>query len=155
MYKIAKFAPLKLRRLMFKSIIDGLGGKLECFICGGAPLEDNVAEFFERIGIPIKPHHHDSSVNLDSIKQTLWITLFSDKYKGRCFIRHSFTFFKKKQLIIVKRDSINAVILSHHKDVAASYISIKHTPVFIEQNASDTIDLKIFNWKNLPGIFDV
>ena len=53
MYKIAKFAPLKLRRLMFKSIIDGLGGKLECFICGGAPLEDNVAEFFERIGIPI------------------------------------------------------------------------------------------------------
>ena len=53
LYKIAKFAPLKVRRLMFKSVIDGLGGKLECFICGGAPLEDNVAEFFERIGIPI------------------------------------------------------------------------------------------------------
>lgn len=44
---------MKVRRLMFKTIIDGLGGKLECFICGGAPLEDNVAEFFERIGIPI------------------------------------------------------------------------------------------------------
>lgn len=53
MYKTAKFAPLKIRRLMFKSIIDGLGGRLECFISGGAPLEDSVAEFFERIGIPI------------------------------------------------------------------------------------------------------
>lgn len=53
MYKAAKFMPRTIRRLMFKSIIDGLGGKLECFICGGAPLEDNVAEFFERIGIPV------------------------------------------------------------------------------------------------------
>lgn len=53
MYKIAYFMPIKVRRLMFKTIIDGLGGKLECFICGGAPLEDNVAEFFDRIGIPI------------------------------------------------------------------------------------------------------
>ncbi len=53
LYALAKFAPRNIRRLMFKSIIDGLGGKLECFICGGAPLEDNIAEFFERIGIPI------------------------------------------------------------------------------------------------------
>ena len=53
LYELAKFAPRKLRRLMFKSVIDGLGGKLECFICGGAPLEDNVAEFFERIGVPV------------------------------------------------------------------------------------------------------
>jgi len=53
LYGLAKFAPRKLRRLMFKSIINGLGGKLECFICGGAPLEDNVAEFFERIGVPV------------------------------------------------------------------------------------------------------
>ena len=53
LYKLAKFAPRKLRRLMFKSVIDGFGGKLECFICGGAPLEDSVAEFFERIGIPV------------------------------------------------------------------------------------------------------
>ncbi|MBR2068244.1 MAG: MFS transporter [Candidatus Gastranaerophilales bacterium] len=53
LYKIAKFAPRNLRRLMFKSVIDGLGGKLECFISGGAPLEDSVAEFFDRIGIPI------------------------------------------------------------------------------------------------------
>lgn len=53
LYALAKFAPRKVRRLMFKSVIDGLGGKLECFICGGAPLEDNVAEFFERIGVPV------------------------------------------------------------------------------------------------------
>ena len=53
LYALAKYAPNKIRRLMFKSIIDGLGGKLECFISGGAPLEDSVAEFFDRIGIPI------------------------------------------------------------------------------------------------------
>ena len=53
LYGLAKFTPRKIRRLMFKSVIDGLGGKLECFICGGAPLEDNVAEFFERIGVPV------------------------------------------------------------------------------------------------------
>jgi len=53
LYKIAKFMPLAVRRIMFKSVIDGLGGKLECFICGGAPLEDSVAEFFDRIGIPV------------------------------------------------------------------------------------------------------
>lgn len=53
LYALAKFAPRKIRRLMFKSVIDGLGGKLECFICGGAPLEDSVAEFFERIGLPV------------------------------------------------------------------------------------------------------
>ena len=53
LYKLAKFAPRKVRRLMFKSVIDGLGGKLECFISGGAPLEDSVAEFFERIGVPV------------------------------------------------------------------------------------------------------
>ncbi len=53
LYALAKYMPRCIRRLMFKSVIDGLGGKLECFICGGAPLEDNVAEFFERIGIPV------------------------------------------------------------------------------------------------------
>ena len=53
MYKVAKFMPRTIRRKMFKSVIDGLGGRLECFICGGAPLEDNVAEFFDRIGVPV------------------------------------------------------------------------------------------------------
>lgn len=53
MYKLAKFMPRQGRRIMFKSVIDGLGGKFECFICGGAPLENEVAEFFERLGIPV------------------------------------------------------------------------------------------------------
>lgn len=53
MFKIAKFMPRPIRRKMFKSIIDGFGGKFECFISGGAPLEADVAEFFERIGIPV------------------------------------------------------------------------------------------------------
>ena len=52
MYFSAKFMPRFVRRTMFKSIIDGFGGKFECFISGGAPLEAEVAEFFERIGIP-------------------------------------------------------------------------------------------------------
>lgn len=51
MYGIAKVLPLQLRRLLFKSVIDGFGGKLECFVCGGAPLDMEVGEFFERIGI--------------------------------------------------------------------------------------------------------
>lgn len=52
MYATAKYMPRAVRRLMFKSIIDGFGGKFECFISGGAPLEADIAEFFERIGIP-------------------------------------------------------------------------------------------------------
>lgn len=52
MYGLAKYMPRRVRRLMFKSIIDGFGGKFECFISGGAPLEADIAEFFERIGIP-------------------------------------------------------------------------------------------------------
>ncbi len=53
MFKLAKYMPRKIRRILFKQIIDGLGGKFECFISGGAPLEPSVAEFFERIGIPV------------------------------------------------------------------------------------------------------
>ena len=52
MYSIAKYMPLSVRRMMFKSIIDGFGGKFQCFVVGGAPLEVDVAEFFERIGMP-------------------------------------------------------------------------------------------------------
>lgn len=52
MFAAAKYMPRRVRRLMFKSIIDEFGGKFECFMSGGAPLETDVAEFFERIGIP-------------------------------------------------------------------------------------------------------
>lgn len=50
---IAKLLPRKLKRVLFKPIIDALGGNLECFISGGAPLEEEVAVFFDRIGIPV------------------------------------------------------------------------------------------------------
>ena len=53
MYKLARFMPLAVKRIMFKSIIDGFGGKIECFVSGGAPLENDIAEFFDRIGIPV------------------------------------------------------------------------------------------------------
>lgn len=53
MYKTARFMPRRIKRVMFKSIIDGFGGKIECFVSGGAPLENDIAEFFDRIGIPV------------------------------------------------------------------------------------------------------
>lgn len=53
MYDLAKYMPISVRRLMFKKVIDGFGGKMKGFVCGGAPLEADVAEFFERIGMPI------------------------------------------------------------------------------------------------------
>ena len=52
MYAVAKYMPRFIRRIMFKSVIDGLGGKFECFVSGGAPLDSEIAEFFERIGVP-------------------------------------------------------------------------------------------------------
>lgn len=53
MYKIAKYMPISVRRLMFKKVIAGFGGKMKGFVCGGAPLEVEVGEFFERLGMPI------------------------------------------------------------------------------------------------------
>lgn len=53
MYKLAKYMPMNIRRIMFKSVIAGLGGKFECMISGGAPLESSIAEFFDRIGVPV------------------------------------------------------------------------------------------------------
>lgn len=53
MFATAKFMPMFMRRMMFKSIIDGFGGKFKCFMSGGAPLETDIAEFFERVGIPV------------------------------------------------------------------------------------------------------
>lgn len=53
MYKAAKYMPLSAKRIMFKKIIEGFGGKMKGFVCGGAPLEVEVGEFFERLGMPI------------------------------------------------------------------------------------------------------
>jgi len=54
MYKIAGFIPVTaIKKLMFSKIHSGFGGRMKGFICGGAPLEADVAEFFDRIGIPV------------------------------------------------------------------------------------------------------
>ena len=54
LYHAAKFIPsYKIRRLMFKKIHDNFGGKFFGCISGGAPLDLDVGEFFERIGIKV------------------------------------------------------------------------------------------------------
>lgn len=42
---------IDIRRKLFKSVIDGLGGNLYKFVCGGAPIRSEIGEFFEDIGI--------------------------------------------------------------------------------------------------------
>ena len=54
MYHLAKFIPsYKIKRLLFKKIHDSFGGKFFGCIAGGAPLDLDVGEFFERIGIKV------------------------------------------------------------------------------------------------------
>lgn len=54
MYFIAKTIPsFRLRKLLFKKIHDKFGGKFSGCISGGAPLDLDVADFFETIGIKI------------------------------------------------------------------------------------------------------
>lgn len=43
----------RLRKLLFKQIHNQLGGRLRAFISGGASLDAEVEEFFDRLGIPI------------------------------------------------------------------------------------------------------
>lgn len=54
MYGVAKHTPsYRLRKMIFKKIHDKFGGKFEGCIAGGAPLDLEVADFFETIGIKI------------------------------------------------------------------------------------------------------
>ncbi len=54
MYHLAKFIPsYKIKRILFKKIHDNFGGKFFGCIAGGAPLDLDVGEFFERIGIMV------------------------------------------------------------------------------------------------------
>lgn len=54
MYNIAKRIPsYRIRKMMFKKIHDKFGGKFEGCIAGGAPLDLDVADFFETIGIKV------------------------------------------------------------------------------------------------------
>ncbi len=45
--------PMAARREMFKPILDELGGCLRVLISGGAPLDVEIGQFFQRLGIPI------------------------------------------------------------------------------------------------------
>lgn len=52
MYHMAKFIPIyKVKKMMFKKIHDKFGGHFKGCISGGAPLDVEVGNFFERIGI--------------------------------------------------------------------------------------------------------
>lgn len=54
LYKIAKFIPFySVRKLMFKKIHAQFGGKFNGCIAGGAPLDIEIADFFETIGIKV------------------------------------------------------------------------------------------------------
>lgn len=52
-YGIAKFLPIKMKRILFSSIHKKFGGEFFGCISGGAPLDASVGEFFERIGIKV------------------------------------------------------------------------------------------------------
>ena len=54
MYNVAKRIPsYRIRKMMFKKIHDKFGGKFEGCVAGGAPLDLEVADFFETLGIKI------------------------------------------------------------------------------------------------------
>ncbi len=54
LYNLAAYIPCrKIKKLLFKKIHDNFGGNMKGFVCGGAPLDKDVAEFFDRIGLPV------------------------------------------------------------------------------------------------------
>lgn len=54
LYHLAKFIPsYEVKKCLFKKIHDSFGGKFFGCISGGAPLDLDVAKFFERIGIKV------------------------------------------------------------------------------------------------------
>ncbi len=53
LYELAKYLPKFMKRLIFRSIHKKFGGHFKGMISGGAPLDVNVAKFFDRLGIEI------------------------------------------------------------------------------------------------------
>ena len=52
-YDIARYVPRALRRMFFKSVHKMFGAELYGCISGGAPLDEAVGEFFDRIGVRV------------------------------------------------------------------------------------------------------
>jgi long-chain acyl-CoA synthetase len=50
---VARALPMSSRRRLFAALHARLGGRLRAFICGGAPLDREVADFFLRLGVPV------------------------------------------------------------------------------------------------------
>ena len=53
MSKVFKHAPTSVRRKIFKSVLEALGGNVKYFIVGGAPLNPDIADDFKTFGIHI------------------------------------------------------------------------------------------------------
>lgn len=84
LYNIAKNTPsYKIRKMLFKKIHDKFGGNFNGCIAGGAPLDLDVADFFETIGIkiyqgyglsetsPVVSVNHDKRGDLASVGRPL------------------------------------------------------------------------------------
>lgn len=50
---LSKLLGENMRKILFKKIHDGFGGRLRCFISGGAPLDPEIATNFQLMGIPV------------------------------------------------------------------------------------------------------
>ena len=50
---VSVMLPMASRRRLFSQLHGRMGGCLEFFVCGGAPLDRATAKFFERIGLPV------------------------------------------------------------------------------------------------------
>ncbi len=75
MFKIAKYIPsVKIKKLLFSKIHKNFGGSFKGAISGGAPLDIEVGNFFDRIGIQIYQGYGLSetspvvSVNVDKVR---------------------------------------------------------------------------------------
>src|SRR5512135_2653362 len=52
-HRIAPYLPIGLRRLLFRRVHARLGGKLECFLCGGAYLPPETELAWEKLGVKV------------------------------------------------------------------------------------------------------
>jgi long-chain acyl-CoA synthetase len=53
MLTLARFLPMRGRRLLFHSVHSQLGGSMEFFMCGGAYLDPELARKWELLGVPV------------------------------------------------------------------------------------------------------